>query len=154
MDRLNLPEFSAKIIKRNEKNFIFDQTRKKYVALTPEEWVRQHFVNYLITVKGFPIEIIANEVAIKLNNTAKRCDTIVYNAFLEPLIIVEYKSTAVDITEAVFSQILRYNMVLHADYLIVSNGIKHICCKIDYANRKYEFLREIPSFQEIVNKSV
>ena len=149
MDQLNLPEFSAKIINRNDKNFIFDQTRKKYVALTPEEWVRQHFVNYLITEKGFPIEIIANEVAIKLNNTTKRCDTIVYNAFLEPLIIVEYKSNTIDITEAVFNQILRYNMVLHAEYLIVSNGLKHICCKIDYVRRKYEFLKVIPTYQEI-----
>ena len=149
MDRLNLPDFAAKIINRDGKYFIFDQTRKKYVALTPEEWVRQHFVNYLITEKGFPAEIIANEIAIKLNNTTKRCDTIVYNAFLEPFIIIEYKATTVDITEDVFGQIMRYNMVLHADYLIVSNGIKHICCKIDYSNKKYEFLREIPAYGEI-----
>ena len=104
---LNLPGFAPKVAEKDGKRMIFDPVRQKYVALTPEEWVRQHFVNYLITLKKFPKELLANEVLVKLNGTSKRCDTVVYNRFLEPLVIVEYKAPHINITNAVFDQIAR-----------------------------------------------
>lgn len=146
---LNLPTFAVKVAEKNGKRIIFDAVRRKYVALTPEEWVRQHFVNYLITEKRFPKELLANEVSIKLNNTAKRCDTIAYNRFLAPIVIVEYKAPIIDITRAVFDQIARYNIVLRVRYLIVSNGINHFCCKIDYDTQTYSFLEGIPEYTSL-----
>lgn len=143
---LNLPTFTVKVTEKDEKRMIFDPIRRKYVALTPEEWVRQHFVNYLVSVKSYPKELLANEVALKLNGTAKRCDTVVYNRFLEPLMIVEYKAPAINITRAVFDQIVRYNMILRVDYLTVSNGISHFCCKINYETQTYSFLENIPEY--------
>ena len=105
--------------------------------------------NYLITRKSYPKELLANEVLVKLNGTSKRCDTVAYNRFLEPLVIVEYKAPHINITNTVFDQIARYNMVLHVEYLIVSNGLNHYCCKIDYNNRTYTFLEEIPAYNEL-----
>ena len=122
---LNLPEYSAKIIERDGKNVIFDPIRKKYVALTPEEWVRQNFVHYLINHKEYPLSLMANEVLIKLNGTSKRCDTVLYNRDLSARMIVEYKAPHIEITQEVFNQITRYNMALKVDYLIVSNGLMH-----------------------------
>ena len=149
MFSLNLPSFVPKISEKNGKHLILDPIRKKYVTLTPEEWVRQHFVNYLITEKGYPKELIANEISIVLNGTNKRCDTVAYNRFLEPLVIVEYKAPHINITNTVFDQIARYNMVLRVEYLIVSNGLNHYCCKIDYNNRAYTFLEGIPAYNEL-----
>lgn len=146
---LNLPIFSVNVSEKDGKRIIFDPVRRKYVALTPEEWVRQHFVNYLITVKNFPKELLANEVPVKLNGTSKRCDTVVYNRFLAPLVIVEYKAPTIEITRAVFDQIARYNMVLRVKYLIVSNGINHFCCKIDYEAQTYSFLEDIPEYDTL-----
>ncbi|WP_417130484.1 type I restriction enzyme HsdR N-terminal domain-containing protein [Parabacteroides faecis] len=143
---LNLPTFAAKVKEKDGKHIIFDPVRRKFVALTPEEWVRQHFVNYLITDKGYPKELLANEVPLKLNGTSKRCDTVAYNRFLTPLMIVEYKAPYIEITSSVFDQIVRYNMVLHVRYLAVSNGISHFCCKIDYENLTYSFLEGIPEY--------
>lgn len=143
---LNLPTFAAKVKEKDGKHIIFDPVRRKFVALTPEEWVRQHFVNYLITDKGYPKELLANEVPLKLNGTSKRCDTVAYNRFLTPLMIIEYKAPHIEITSSVFDQIVRYNMVLHVRYLAVSNGISHFCCKIDYENLTYSFLEGIPEY--------
>ena len=146
---LNLPTFAAKVKEKDGKHTIIDPVRRKYVALTPEEWVRQHYVNYLITHKGYPKELLANEVPLKLNGTSKRCDSVAYNRFLAPLMIVEYKAPTIEITSAVFDQIVRYNMVLHVRYLAVSNGISHFCCKIDYENFTYSFLEGIPEYKEL-----
>ena len=143
---LNLPTFAAKVKEKDGKHVIFDPVRRKFVALTPEEWVRQHFVNYLISDKGYPKELLANEVPLKLNGTSKRCDTVAYNRFLTPLMIVEYKAPHIEITSSVFDQIVRYNMVLHVRYLAVSNGISHFCFKIDYENLTYSFLEGIPEY--------
>jgi type I site-specific restriction endonuclease len=150
---LNLPVYDVKITERGGKTYIFDLLRRKEVVLTPEEWIRQHFVNFLITVKNTPSQRIANEVSIHLNGTSKRCDSVIYNDFLEPVAIVEYKSPEISITEKVFNQIARYNYVLKVPYLIVSNGLAHYCCHIDYENMKYEFLRDIPPYEEIKNAS-
>ncbi len=143
---LNLPNFEVKVTLQKGKPVIFDRLRKKYVAVTPEEWVRQHFVNFLLTEKHYPENLIANEIGIKLNNTQKRCDTVVYDNCLNPLVIIEYKAPSVDITMRVFDQIVRYNMVLRAPYLIASNGLKHYCCKINYDKGDYIFLEEIPDY--------
>ena len=143
---LNLPVFDTKINVRNGKNVIFDVIRKRYVALTPEEWVRQHFVHFLIAHKGYPSTLLANEVMVKLNGTTKRCDTVLYRRDLSARMIVEYKAPHIEITQAVFDQITRYNMVLKVDYLIVSNGMQHYCCRIDYAHQSYTFLQDIPDY--------
>ena len=141
---LNLPTFEVKIKNEGAKKMIFDIIRRKYVALTPEEWVRQHFVHYLIEQLGYPQELLANEVEVTLNGTSKRCDTVLYNRDLTARMIVEYKAVDIPITQKVFDQIMRYNMVLRVDYLVVSNGIDHYCCQIDYATNTYVFLSEIP----------
>lgn len=149
MRRLNLPSFDVKIKEDNGKPKILDPIRRRYVALTPEEWVRQHFVNFLISKYDYPLGMVANEVSIQLNGTKKRCDTVVYNPSLQPLMIVEYKAPTVEITSLVFDQIVRYNMALHVRYLIVSNGLRHICCEVNYDEGQYHFLREIPFYQSI-----
>ena len=149
---LNLPAYPHKIIAKEGKNYIFDPLRKKYVALTPEEWVRQHFVNYLVSYKNFPAGLLANEIQITLNGTKKRCDTVLYSRGLIPRMIVEYKAPDVEITQNVFDQITRYNMVLKVDYLIVTNGISHYCCQIDYQTRSYRFLADIPSYAELAQE--
>ena len=146
---LNLPSYPAKILKRNGKNVIFDPLRQKYVALTPEEWVRQHFVHLLTDFKGYPKGLLANEIQLDLNGTKKRCDTVLFNKDLSARMIVEYKAPNIEITQAVFDQITRYNMVLKMEYLIVSNGMRHYCCKIDYNTMQYTFLPDIPSYTEL-----
>lgn len=142
---LNLPRFEPKI-KKADRLYVWDQIRKKYVALTPEEWVRVHFVNYLITDKGYPESLIANESQIKLNGLKKRCDTIVYNNKLTPLAIVEYKAPDVKITQDVFDQIVRYNIVLKVKFLIVSNGMEHYCCRMNYDDLSFDYLPNIPDY--------
>ena len=149
MSLLNLPGYEAKIREKEGKREIFDRLRRCYVALTPEEWVRQHFVNMLIEHKGYPATLTANEVSITLNGMMRRCDTVVYDKNLRPIAIVEYKAPTVKIDEKVFAQIARYNLVLKVDYLIVSNGLQHFCCKMDYEKNSYSFLREIPAYDVV-----
>ena len=151
MELLNLPHFDAKISNNNGKEQIFDSLRRCYVALTPEEWVRQHFVNMLLTQKGYPATLTANEVAINLNGMKRRCDTVVYDKALKPRVIIEYKAPTVKIDAKVFAQIARYNLVLRVDYLILSNGLQHFCCKMDYEKNSYTFLKEIPAYEQIID---
>lgn len=150
MYSLNLPTYDANIRKNKNGFEIYDPLRRKYIALTPEEWVRQHFVNYLITEKNYPASLMANEAGIKLNSLTRRCDTVVYNKLLEPLMIIEYKESNVAITQKVFDQVVRYNNVLKVSYIVVSNGIRHYCCRIDYENQSYDYLTEIPDYQNLV----
>lgn len=146
---LNLPEYPFKVKKNGSRLSVFDRLRKRYVALTPEEWVRQHFVEYLIEAKQFPSALMANEVSLTQNGIKRRCDTLVADREGKPLVIIEYKAPEIEITQQVFDQIVRYNMVLHARYLIVSNGMVHYCCEIDYVNNSYSFLSEIPCYGEL-----
>ncbi|NLZ73885.1 MAG: type I restriction enzyme HsdR N-terminal domain-containing protein [Bacteroidales bacterium] len=146
---LNLPEYPIKVKVIDGKKNIFDEIRRQYVALTPEEWVRQHFVHFLIHHKGYSKSLMGNEVMVNLNNQKKRCDTVVYNNRLEPLMIIEYKAPEVKITQDVFNQIYHYNIVLRANYLVVSNGLQHYCCQLDYKKQNYRFLKEIPSYLEL-----
>ncbi|WP_071146596.1 type I restriction enzyme HsdR N-terminal domain-containing protein [Bacteroides ihuae] len=143
---LNLPAFETKIALRNEKSVIFDIIRKRYVALTPEEWVRQHFVHFLIIHKGYPAALMGNEILLNLNGTKKRCDTVLYRRDLTAQMIIEYKAPHIKITQAVFDQITRYNMVLKVDYLVVSNGMQHYCCRMNYSDQSYTFLEDIPDY--------
>lgn len=129
---------------------VYDPLRRKYVALTPEEWVRQHFVAHMVGALGFPETLLANEVAITLNGTSRRCDTVVYSRQgLKPLAIVEYKAPHVVITQRVFDQISRYNMVLRVPWLFVSNGLGHYCCRVDYDAGRCVFLTELPCYGEM-----
>ena len=145
---LNLPSFDIRLQRDDEGVKIFDRLRKKFIILTPEEWVRQHFVNYLINHKGFPESLMANEIGITLNGTRRRCDTVVFDKHGSPMVIVEYKASSIVISQSTFDQIVRYNMVLHARYLIVSNGMNHYCCRIDYDNMSYDFLKEVPDYAD------
>ncbi|MBQ8361971.1 MAG: type I restriction enzyme HsdR N-terminal domain-containing protein [Bacteroidaceae bacterium] len=146
---LNLPPYTTKIVVRDGKKAIWDIIRRKYVALTPEEWVRQHFVHFLVEHKGYPVSLLANEVALTLNGTSRRCDTVLYNRSLSPRMIVEYKAPHIPINQKVFDQIGRYNLVFRVDYLIVSNGLSHYCCRMDYEHQSYVFLRDVPEYGEL-----
>ncbi|MDR0332663.1 MAG: type I restriction enzyme HsdR N-terminal domain-containing protein [Dysgonamonadaceae bacterium] len=149
MYALNLPIFDAKIKKTPDGLKIFDSLRRKFVTLTPEEWVRQHFVHYLVSEKNYPASLIVNEAGIKFNSLNKRCDTIVYNNQLKPLMIIEYKEPNIAITQQVFDQIVRYNIVLRVRYLVVSNGMSHYCCRMDYNKMTFEYLGEVPDYNMI-----
>jgi type I site-specific restriction endonuclease len=149
---LNLPPCEINIKKEGENLIIFDRLRAKYVALTPEEWVRQNFINYLIEHKKYPPMLISNEMQIKVGKRIKRCDSVVYDNQLQPLAIVEYKAPSVSIAQKVFEQIARYNYVLKVPYLIVSNGLEHYCCRVDYHEQSIVYLREIPSYMELTGK--
>ncbi|MCL1937496.1 MAG: type I restriction enzyme HsdR N-terminal domain-containing protein [Candidatus Azobacteroides sp.] len=148
MSDLNLPPANLRIIQRGTKEYVFDCLRKQYVRLTPEEWVRQHFVSYLIKHKDYPKGLLVNEACITLGNLNKRCDTVLYDSFLRPQMIIEYKAPFVSIRQEVFDQIVRYNMTLNVDWLIVSNGLQHYCCHI-HVDGSYAFLKTIPDYGEI-----
>ena len=149
MITLNLPHFEKKMMTKDDKPFILDSISRQYVALTPEEWVRQHFVHFLVNHKGYPMTLMANEVQLKLNGMSRRCDTVIYDRTLKPRVIVEFKAPSVNLTQKVFDQICRYNMVLQVDYLIISNGLAHYCCQVDYNAHTYRFLSDIPEFSDL-----
>lgn len=148
-ERLNLPDFELKIAECGGKRVVWDPIRRIWTAFTPEEYVRQGFVAFLISQKGVPMSHISNERSISLNGMRKRCDSVVYGKDGTPKIIVEYKASHVAVTRKVFDQISRYNMVMHVDYLIVSNGMSHYCIKMDYENGSYSFLSDIPAYESL-----
>ncbi len=148
--KLNLPQHEFNIKKDSTGNFkIFDSLRRKFVALTPEEWVRQNFVAFLINDKRFPAGLMNNEISLTQNGISRRCDTLIADRHGNPFMIVEYKAPSIQISQKVFDQIVRYNMVLRAKYLVVSNGLSHYCCKIDYGTNSYSFLPDIPSYDSL-----
>ena len=124
--------------------------RRKFVRLTPEEWVRQHFVHFLLNEGGYPKELMQNEVGLQLGATTKRCDTLLYDRSLRPQMILEYKAPHIPLSEAVLQQIVRYNYVLRVPYLVLSNGIEHLVCQIDYDEMTYTFLPQFPAYSELV----
>jgi hypothetical protein len=126
---------------------IYDFLRRRYVALTPEEWVRQHFVHFLIEQKGYPKGLLANEVELRIGEKKLRCDSLLYDKTLQPKMIIEYKAPDVAVTQRVFDQITVYNRLLHVDYLVISNGLQHYCCRMDYENHTYTFLHDIPDYE-------
>lgn len=149
MNSLNLPDYDIRMTVRNQKKLIWDRLRRKYVALTPEERVRQYFVEYLIHEKNYPDTLMNNEIGINLNGMTRRCDTVVFGKDHSPLVIVEFKAPHITINQNVFDQIVRYNMVLKVPFLIVSNGISHYCCYVDYINHTCRFIEDIPAYSDL-----
>ncbi len=149
---LNLPPHKLRLRETSDGTIqVYDPLRLKWIILTPEEHVRQRFVAHLTSSLGYPSGMMANEVSLRLNGTLKRCDTVLFDRMRRPLAIIEYKAPEVPITQAVFEQIVRYNMVLRASYLMVSNGIRHYCCHVSYAPPKVTFLKEIPPYDILIN---
>jgi hypothetical protein len=150
MQKLNLPEYSFRFKNSGEKVFIFDSLRKKFVRLTPEEWVRQNFLQFLITVKKYSPSLLTVEAAVNINGNPQRADLIVYSRRAEPVLVAEFKAPEVKISQQTFDQIARYNMQLKVNFLIVSNGMQHYCCRLNFVENTYAFLPEIPDFTEIL----
>jgi len=150
MKHLNLPDYSFRIRKNaSGKDEIFDEFRKKYFVLTPEEWVRQNFIKYLNHEKNFPVSLIAIERGIKVNSMQKRFDAVIFDRKGNPIVLIEFKSPDVRIDQKVMEQISRYNLTLNVSYLIVSNGLVHYCCIVDRETGKVTFLNSIPNFDDI-----
>jgi len=146
MINLNLPKYSFRIKNKENKLYIFDMIRKKNIILTPEEWVRQNFIQFLINEKKYPKSLIAVEKQLRVNNVVKRTDILIFDKTGIPYIIVECKSPNVPITQDTFDQIARYNLKLNAAYLILTNGLQHFYCKMDHQKMKYVFLKEVPDY--------
>lgn len=144
MLKLNFPPYQFRFKNSENKYAIFDEIRKKFIILTPEEWVRQHVVHHLIYDKKYPKSWINVEKLIKLNDLTKRYDVVVFNPDGSIFLLVECKAPEVTITQQTFDQIARYNLALKAKYLMVTNGLEHYFCQMDYENEKYQFLRDLP----------
>ena len=144
MQTLNLPTYNFKLKNSQNKTLIFDKLRKKYVVLTPEEWVRQHFVHFLIDQKKYPETLIAIEKQLTINNLKKRTDILIFNSDGKPEVVIECKAPSIKISQKTFDQIARYNLQLKADFLIVTNGLTHFYCKMDFKNKTYMFLKNLP----------
>lgn len=149
-DRLNLPPKKLKLRQLNEKVEVFDVLRRKWLVLTPEEEVRQRFIHYMMDEKKYPAGLIAVEYSLKVNSLKRRADVVVFNRFGHPLLLVECKAPLVKIDQKVFDQIARYNLSMKVDFLVVTNGLDHFCCQLDFQNQSYHFLQDIPLFEEIV----
>ncbi len=149
MQSLNLPTYSFKIKSEDNRKYIFDEIRKKYLLLTPEEWVRQNFIKYLIKEKKYPQQLVSIEMEFKISKLVKRCDIVVYNRSGKPNLIVECKSPATRISQDTFDQVSDYNRHFNVEYLIVTNGTKHYCCRFDKKSRKFMFTHEIPEYSQL-----
>lgn len=149
MENLNLPPYPANVRDMNGRMMILDTQRQKFVALTPEEWVRQHFVHYLTDYLAYPASLLANEVGLQCGEKRLRCDSVLYGTDGKARMIMEYKAPGIKITRKVFDQIATYNLLLHVDYLVISNGIDHYACKMDYSNNSYHFIDRIPPYTEL-----
>jgi hypothetical protein len=146
MQELNFPKFTFRFKNNENKVSIFDEIRKKFIILQPEEWVRQHCVQFLIQEKGYPKSLINVEKELKINNLRKRYDIVVFNPDGSIHLIVECKSYKINITQNTFDQIARYNLALNATYLMVTNGINHYYCQTDFEAERYNFLEDIPNY--------
>ncbi len=147
MHELNFPKFDFRFKSNENKISIFDEIRKKFIILQPEEWVRQHCVQYLIQHKNYPKSLINVEKTLQINNLNKRYDIVVFNPDGSIHLIVECKAADIDINQKTFDQIARYNLALDASYLMVTNGINHYYCKMDFKKEQYQFLKDIPDYQ-------
>lgn len=146
MQKLNFPAYNFRFKSSENKVAIFDGTRKKFVLLTPEEWVRQHVVQYLLQELEYPKNYLNVEKVIKINGLTRRYDIVVYQPNGDIFLLVECKAPEVPITQSVFDQIARYNLKLDAAYLMVTNGLNHYFCSMDYAAEQYRFLSALPPF--------
>lgn len=146
LQELNFPEFSFRFKNSENKVSIFDCIRKKFVILQPEEWVRQHCVLYLMEVKNYPISLINVEKELTVNDLKKRYDIVIFNPDGSIHLIVECKAPKININQTTFDQIARYNTALNASYLMVTNGLNHYYCQMDFENERYQFLKDIPDY--------
>ncbi len=149
LPQLNFPAFDFRIDEKEGKLLIFDSARKKYVRLTPEEWVRQNMVQYLHQVKAYPLSLICIEHALQVNRLEKRADILVYNSKTKPALLVECKASSVKVSQEVFEQAARYNLALQVEYLVVTNGLIHYCAHINHESQKITFQENIPEYTEI-----
>ena len=145
MQKLNFPEYSFRFKNSENKTLVFDEIRKKFIVLAPEEWVRLHTVQFLIQEKKYPKSLLNVEKQLQLNNTTKRYDIVVFNTDGSIFLIVECKAPSIHITQLTFDQIARYNLALESEFLMLTNGLEHYFCKMDYKNERYIFLEDIPS---------
>lgn len=146
MQELNFPKFSFRFKNNENKISIFDVIRKRFVILQPEEWVRQHCVHYLIENKGYPKSLINVEKELTVNKLRKRYDIVVFNSDGSIYLIVECKSPNITINQSTFDQIAQYNLSLNASYLMITNGLNHYYCQMDFKEEKYQFLKDIPKY--------
>ena len=150
MERLNFPSYPFRITEDPDgKRYIFDSIRRKNLALTPEEWVRQHVLTYLKEEKKYPANLISTEAGLKVNRLSRRYDALVFNRQGIPALLIECKAPSVKIDQKVFDQIIAYNQTVQAVYLLVTNGLKHFCCRLDTSEKKFIFLEEIPEFDAL-----
>lgn len=146
LPNLNFPAYEFRLRQGESSPEIFDEVRKKWVTLTPEEWVRQHTMKWLVEEKKYPASLLAVEKSISVNGLTKRCDIVAFNRETNPVLIVECKAHDVQINQQVFDQAARYNLTLNADLFLLTNGLQHFCCKMDHAQKKYNFVKELPVF--------
>ena len=149
MYELNLPTYDFRVKKENGQVVIFDDIRKKFIALTPEEWVRQHIIHFLMEQKHYPASLMNVEVAMKINTMYRRADVVCYNSQANVLLVVECKAPQVKISQLVFEQIAQYNTLLKSRYLLVTNGLQHFICEINHEEKSYKFLQEIPDYNDL-----
>ena len=149
MEKLCFPDYEFRTKIKENKNCIFDPIRKKWVVITPEEWVRQHCVHFLITEKQYPPTLIALEKKISVFQTAKRFDVVVYSPDGKVAVLVECKAPNVEISQKVFDQLARYNLKLNSQYMMVTNGLSHYYCRMDYALQEYKFMEHLPNYQTL-----
>lgn len=149
MQTLNFPTYPFKLQRVNNQYRIFDRIRKKYVALTPEEWVRQHLVWYLIEDLNYPEGLINLEYSFNVNNNAVRCDLIVFSKDGKPLLLAECKAPSIKIGNETLHQAGRYNIVTKTNWLIVTNGLQKLCCRVDFESQNILFVNDVPEYQDI-----
>lgn len=149
MQKLDLPYPPQKIRQDADHVRVFDEVRKSWYVLTPEEWVRQHLIHYLNRDKGCPLSLMAVEKSLKYNEMMRRSDLVVYSEDAKPVLLAECKAPEIKISKDVFDQAARYNMTLRVPFLMVTNGFEHFCCQIDFDQSTYHFLQEIPAFSEM-----
>ena len=150
MQNLNLPQFPFRIQAEAGNTLIFDEFRRRWTVLNPEEWVRQNFLKYLHEIKGFPKTLMAIEKKVFVNGLPQRFDLLVNDRKGDPLMVAEFKAPRIEIGQDVFDQVIRYNNFIKAHYVLVSNGVIHFVCKINYSNNSYEFLKEVPAFSQLI----
>ncbi|MDA8857871.1 type I restriction enzyme HsdR N-terminal domain-containing protein [Flavobacteriales bacterium] len=146
LPKINLPNARLKIKLVEDTTQVFDEVRKKYFKLTPEEWVRQNFIHYLNKEKNYPFGLMGVEKMVKYNSLKTRADIVIWNRERMPSVIVECKAPNIKITQDAFNQIARYNFKLRVKYLVVTNGLQHFCCEMDYESKKITFMQEIPEY--------
>ncbi len=149
MQALALPKAQLKITKKGDELFVWCVARKKTLVLTPEEWVRQHVIHYLVNDLKVPLGLIASEVSLSINKLSRRCDLIVFSKESKPLLLIECKAVDVPLTENVFHQIAQYNFKLNVDYLMMTNGVHHVYCRIDRVNNKLIYLEKLPFYDDL-----